>query len=68
MALGLLTGGMTPEFGNALIAVDATAFVMLFAMIFSARIAAWSKRAFKWINPALLATRFRLWRSAHSGH
>jgi hypothetical protein len=59
---------MTPEFGNALIAVDAVAFALLFAMIFSTKIATWSRRVLKWLSPALLVSRIRLWRSAHSGH
>jgi hypothetical protein len=58
---------MTPEFGNALIAIDAIVLVLFVVIVYSAKIAAGSSRIFKMLSASLLAERFRLWRAAHKG-
>jgi hypothetical protein len=68
LAIGILPGIMTPEFGNALIAIDAVALALFVAMIFSAKIAAGSSRVSKLLGLAVLMERIRLWRAAHRSH
>ncbi len=66
--MGVLAGEITPEFGDALIVIDALALALFFGMIYAAKIAAGSGRILKLLSPALLALRFRLWRAAHKAH
>lgn len=67
MAIGVLPGVMTPEFGDVLLYIDAVALALFVALIFSAKIAAGSSRVSKLLGLPLLAERFRLWRAAHKG-
>ena len=64
MAIGVLAGGMTPEFGDALIVIDGVAITLFIVMIYSAQIAAGSSRLFRLLNASFLASQFRLWRAA----
>ena len=68
MGFGILPGAMTPEFGNALIVVDAIALVLFAVIIYSAKIAAGSSRMAKLLGTSALFERFRLWRAAHKSH
>ncbi len=68
MAIGVLPGIMTPEFGDALIIIDGVVLALFFVMIYSAKIAAGSSRVFRLLGFSFLASRIRLWRSAHKGH
>ena len=45
MGFGILPAAMTPEFGNALIVIDAIALALFVVIIYSAKIAAGSSRA-----------------------
>ena len=65
MAIGVLPGVMTPEFGDALIYIDAVAIALFFILIYSAKIAAGSSRVSRLLGLPLLAERFKLWRAAH---
>ena len=65
MAIGVLPGVMTPEFGAALIYIDAVAIALFFILIYSAKIAAGSSRVSRLLGLPLLAERFKLWRAAH---
>lgn len=68
MGFGILPSAMTPEFGNALIALDAIALVLFVVIIFSAKIAAGSSRIAKLLGSTTLFERIRLWRAAHKSH
>lgn len=68
MALGILTGSMTPEFGNALIVIDGIALGLFVLMLYSAQIAAGSSRVAKLLGLSLLLERIKLWRAAHKSH
>lgn len=68
MGFGILPGAMTPEFGNALIVIDAIALTLFVVMIYSAKIAAGSSRIAKLLGLSLLIERIRLWHAAHKGH
>ena len=68
MGFGILPGAMTPEFGNALIVIDAIALALFLVMIYSAKITAGSSRISKRLGLSILIERIRLWRTAHKGH
>ena len=68
LGFGLSPATMTPEFGNALIVIDAIALVLFVLIVYSAKIAASSSRMSKMLGASMLAERFRLWRAAHKGH
>jgi hypothetical protein len=68
MGFGILPGAITPEFGNALIVIDAIALALFLVMIYSAKIAAGSSRIAKLLGLSILIERIRLWRAAHKGH
>ena len=65
MAVGILTGGMPSELGDALIAIDVIALTAFFGMLYAREIAAATRRFMALASPSLLLSRFRLWRSAH---
>ena len=67
LGFGLSPATMTPEFGNALIVIDAIALVLFVVIVYSAKIAAGSSRMSKMLGASVLAERFRLWRAAHKG-
>ena len=68
MGFGILPAAMTPEFGNALIVIDAIALALFAVIIYSAKIAASSSRISRWLVTSLLFERIRLWRAAHKSH
>jgi hypothetical protein len=68
MGFGISAGMMTPEFGNALIVIDAVALALFVAIIFSAKIAAGSSRLTKLLATSTLFERIRGWRAAHKSH
>ena len=68
MAIGVLPGMMTPEFGNALIILDGVLLTLFLVMIYAAKIAAGSSRLFRLLGLSVLASRIRLWRAAHKGN
>jgi hypothetical protein len=68
MGFGILPGAITPEFGNALIVIDAIALALFVVIIYSAKIAAGSSRISRWLVTSLLFERIRLWRAAHKSH
>ena len=68
MGFGILPGAMTPEFGNALIVIDAIALALFVVIVYSAKIAAGSSRISRWLGASLLFERIRLWRAAHKSH
>lgn len=68
MGFGILPGAMTPEFGDALIVIDAIALALFAGIVYSAKIAAGSSRLSKLLAASTLFERIRLWRAAHKSH
>ena len=68
MGFGILPAAMTPEFGNALIVIDAIALALFGVIISAAKIAAGSSRVSKRLGSSALFERFRVWRAAHKSH
>ena len=68
MAIGMFPGVMTPEFGNALMVIDAIALAFFVIMIYAAKIAAGSSRVAKLLGLPILISRLKLWCAAHRGH
>jgi len=68
MGFGILPGAITPEFGNALIVIDAIALALFAVIIYAAKIAAGSSRVSKLLASSPLFERIRLWRAAHKNH
>ncbi|MDB5811792.1 MAG: hypothetical protein JWN94_3914 [Betaproteobacteria bacterium] len=64
MGFGILPGAMTPEFGNALIVIDAVVLAVFAAIMSAGKIAAFSKL----LGSMPMLERFRLWCTAHKGH
>lgn len=68
MGFGILPGAMTPEFGNALMVIDAIALALFVVILYAAKIVAGSTRVSKWLGASVLFERIRLWRAAHKSH
>ena len=68
MGFGILPGAISPEFGNALILIDAIALALFVVIVYSAKIAAGSSRISRWLAASQLFERIRLWRAAHKSH
>jgi hypothetical protein len=68
MGFGILPGAMTPEFGDALLVIDAIALALFVVIVYSAKIAAGSSRVTKLLGSSTLFERIKLWRAAHKGH
>jgi hypothetical protein len=68
MGFGISPGGMTPEFGNALIVIDAVALGLFVVIIYSRKIAAGSSRVSKLLGTSSLIERFKVWRASHKSH
>ena len=68
MGFGILPGTITPEFGNALIVIDAIALALFVVIVYSAKIAAGSNRVSRWLVTSLLFERIRLWRGERKSH
>jgi len=68
MGFGILPGAITPEFGNALIVLDAIALALSVVFVYSAKIVAGSSRISRWISASQLFERIRLWRATHKSH
>lgn len=65
MSVLLLAGGLPPEFGDALIAIDVVALAIFFGMLYPTEIAAAARRVVSLLSPFTLLARLRLWRSAN---
>ena len=65
MSVGILPTAMTPEFGNALIVIDAVALAIVALIFGSAKIAAGSSRISKVLGSSWLLEQYKLWRAAH---
>ena len=60
MATEFFAGEMPPELGEVLVAIDAIALVIFFAMLYSKQIGSAATRLTRFVNPSMLLSRFRL--------
>ena len=65
MAVAMLAGGIPPELGDVLVAVDAVAVTVFFGMLYANEIAAATARLRKWFSPWLILARCRQWFATH---
>ncbi|HEV7820106.1 MAG TPA: hypothetical protein VGO84_02935 [Burkholderiales bacterium] len=65
MGFGISPGMMTPEFGNALIVIDAVALALFVVIVYSSKIAAGSSRVTRLLGASAFFERIRDWRAAH---
>lgn len=65
MPIGLLLGGMSVDFEDVLLIINAFAIVILLGVLYVEKIVAGTNRLMKALNPLTVLTRFRLWRTVH---